>query len=304
MKVFLSWSGDRSKMVAEAFDIFLKKVIQAVKPWISTSTSKGARWDSEISNSLREAKAGIICLTNDNLVAPWLLFEAGAIAKTADPNVYTFLLDLEPQDVQPPLGSFQHTQFNKDDIYKLIKTINTAVAANGGNAVEDKALLELYDDTWPKFEEALNKAKECKTEIKTAKRSLEELVPEIQDIVRHIDRKAQDTTPFHLTSSIFPGLGSHNTLSPEQFHLAAKVTGDYLIANSDGTINIRSPSGPSEGLVSYALYNLRSSKQPLSNLQPTDVSGGTAASPIATSILIEPKAAQNANPMSQDDKKK
>lgn len=187
--MFLSWSGDRSRLVAEAFDTFLKKVIQAAKPWISTGMNKGAKWDEEISESLEESKAGIICLTSDNVTAPWLLFEAGAIAKATEPRVYTFLLDIKPTDVKPPLASFQHTLFEKTDVRKLVRTINKAVTETGGNAVDENALEELFDDTWTKLETALNVAKSTQAPTKPTKRSLEELVPEILETVRSIDRK-------------------------------------------------------------------------------------------------------------------
>lgn len=36
MKIFVSWSGKRSKAVAELMSDWLKCVIQASQPWIST----------------------------------------------------------------------------------------------------------------------------------------------------------------------------------------------------------------------------------------------------------------------------
>ena len=46
-----------------------------------TDIEKGARWENEISLRLAESDLGIICLTPDNLEEPWVLFEAGALAK-------------------------------------------------------------------------------------------------------------------------------------------------------------------------------------------------------------------------------
>jgi hypothetical protein len=49
MKIFVSWSGKRSKAVAELMSDWLKCVIQASQPWISTrDIDRGAIWFSGI----------------------------------------------------------------------------------------------------------------------------------------------------------------------------------------------------------------------------------------------------------------
>jgi hypothetical protein len=127
MKIFLGWSGTRSKETAEVLGDWLGQVIQAIDPWISLDILKGARWSEEIANKLEEAKVGIICLTKENLNENWILFEAGALSKTKDAHVCTFLLDLKPTDIKQPLALFQHTEFEKEDVRKLTHTINQAV---------------------------------------------------------------------------------------------------------------------------------------------------------------------------------
>ncbi len=54
MKVFLGWSGSRSKETAEALGDWLGQVIQAVDPWISSDILKGARWGEEIAVGLTQ----------------------------------------------------------------------------------------------------------------------------------------------------------------------------------------------------------------------------------------------------------
>jgi hypothetical protein len=77
MRVFISWSGETSKLLAEILRQWLPAVIQAVKPYYSPDDiTKGTRWSGEIAKILEESKIGLICLTGQNLDAPWIMFEA------------------------------------------------------------------------------------------------------------------------------------------------------------------------------------------------------------------------------------
>ncbi len=88
------------------------RIVQTLKPWVSTSDiEKGARWQSEISRKLEESQIGIICLTRENMVTAWLLFEAGALSKMQRASyVCTFLVDVERNEVREPLAQFQSTK--------------------------------------------------------------------------------------------------------------------------------------------------------------------------------------------------
>ena len=81
MKIFVSWSGTLSKKIAELIKKWLPCFIQAAEIFFSPEDiEKGENWDSKISKELSECKYGIICLTAENVTAPWINFEAGAIA--------------------------------------------------------------------------------------------------------------------------------------------------------------------------------------------------------------------------------
>src|SRR5258705_8007705 len=110
--VFISWSGPRSKHVAEGMFEWIRLVVQAAKPWMSAGMEKGTRSLNEITNRLSTIKVGIVCLTPENQDAPWILYEAGALSKQIDdkPRLCTFLLGgLTPPNVRLPLGMFQAT---------------------------------------------------------------------------------------------------------------------------------------------------------------------------------------------------
>src|SRR4051794_9844354 len=112
MKVFISWSGERSRAAARALAEWLELVTAGnIEPWMSDNDlEKGARWASGIGRALGETSAGISVLTPENLQSTWLHFEAGAVGKAFDEShVMTFLIGLSPAEVPQPLGQFQAT---------------------------------------------------------------------------------------------------------------------------------------------------------------------------------------------------
>jgi hypothetical protein len=147
-------------MVAEALSDWLQRVIQAVKPFYSPDIDKGAKWSNEIDDALEGTRFGIICLTPDNLKSEWIHYEAGALSKTKDASIWTFLLDLKPSDVKQPLGRFQHTLAEKTDVLKMLKSINAKLVEVGGDSLRDNLLEEIFEESWNKLEARLKKAKE------------------------------------------------------------------------------------------------------------------------------------------------
>jgi len=182
--VFIGWSGERSRLVAEFLRGWIPKVVQSARPWMSeTDIEKGSRGLDEITKALAEIRVGITCLTPENLQRPWISFEAGALSKTIGDRtrLCTYLIgDLAPQDVLPPLGMFQATRAVRDDTFKLVRTINVAVSSD---PVSDPNLEEIFDAMWPKLEQRLSTLPQPE-EIAPPKRSTDDMVAEILQIVR------------------------------------------------------------------------------------------------------------------------
>lgn len=215
MKVFLSWSGERSEQMAEFLKLWLKEVIQAVDPWVSSDIEKGIRWSPKISAELEESKIGIICLTRENLDENWILFEAGALSKTKDARVCTFLLDLKSADIKPPLGQFQHTQFEEEDVRKLIGTINEAVREADEAALDEKLLDKSFNRCWQELEKAFKKIKDQTPEAKKPSRPTDEMIQETLDLVRAMDNRQRQEQRERLEyASYSPKLGTY-TLDPD-----------------------------------------------------------------------------------------
>jgi len=189
MKVFLSWSGARSMAAAELLKWWTRSIIQAARPWISTEDlDRGSLWFSEINNSLSDTSIGIVCLTQENKDRPWILFEAGALAKgLSNSRVCTFLVDLTPSDIRDPLAQFNHTQAKEEDMRKLARTLNRQL---GENALEDSVLTGAFDAYWLQFQarwEALMKNTPDATHVE--KRPADDIMSEILDNVRGMNQR-------------------------------------------------------------------------------------------------------------------
>ena len=187
MEVFISWSGERSREIANGLRDWLPNVIQAVKPWMSAADiDKGTRWSSDIAVQLEEAKVGIICLTPENLEAQWILFEAGALSKTLEKTyVCPYLFQVEPTDVKGPLVQFQHTKAIKDDTRKLLHTINKALE---DEALDDTKLNKSFEIWWPELDKHLQNITDVQT--KREERSDREILEEILELVRESTRES------------------------------------------------------------------------------------------------------------------
>jgi hypothetical protein len=122
MRVFISWSGEPSRSIAQALRDWLPMVVQHVEPWMSEADiESGRRWNEEVADELEQADYGIICLTRSNLERPWLLFEAGALAKKFDTaRVVPLLINIRPTDVAMPLASFQGRPLTKEGMRRLV----------------------------------------------------------------------------------------------------------------------------------------------------------------------------------------
>ncbi len=188
VSVFISWSGELSRQYAELLSKWLPRVIQAVEPFFSPDDiGKGAFWFGEITKKLSESAIGIVCLTEENKNKPWILFEAGALNKGLSSNrVCPILVNLEPKDVDEPLSKFQLTKMLKDDMYKLLKTINAAL---GEDRLSDTILEEAFTDTWEKFHQSFLDLINTTTEKAQPKKTDGELIEAMLDVVRAIDRK-------------------------------------------------------------------------------------------------------------------
>lgn len=223
MKVFLSWSGERSHKVALVLRDWLPSVLQSIKPYVSSEDiDKGARWSTDIAKELEDSTFGILCVTKENLNAPWLTFEAGALSKTMDKSYVTpFLVDIKRSEVSGPILQFQSTIFEKNDLEKLVKDLNKACA---GEMLEEARVIRAFDIWYPELEKSLKLVIDGTEDSSSSeiKEDNDEVATDIVEEVLEISRINQK-----LIRSISEGdATSLSSLSKQMNELSEKV--DYV----------------------------------------------------------------------------
>lgn len=184
MRVFLGWSGETSHNVALALSDWLPKVIQAVRPFVSSEDiAKGARWSLTIAKELQESSFGIICVTKENSESAWINFEAGALSKEIETALVTpFLFNLRAAEIEGPLKQFQLVINDKLDILKLVKSINGRL---GESRLDDANLQATFEMWWPRLSDRLSGIQVGAGNIPNRQsRSTTEMVEELLELTR------------------------------------------------------------------------------------------------------------------------
>jgi len=187
MRIFTSWSGDRSKAAALGLRTLLEQVFpETVQVFVSDDISPGQAWAQRLGDELDQSEFGILCLTRENWQSPWLLFEAGALAKrfASSARVVPYLIDdLPPEADRSPLGQFQHVRSDRDGTYRLVECINSIRQ----NPRPSDKLREAFKPWWADFEQTLNTLP-VNTASRLATRSDREL---LEIILRRLDALAE-----------------------------------------------------------------------------------------------------------------
>jgi hypothetical protein len=189
-RIFLSFSGQQSKKIAEALHTWLPKVIQILEPWMSKSDiSAGSNWADELRQALEpnpfQPGFAVLCLTPENLAAPWILFEAGALSTGVDKDrgkVCPYLVGVGQTAISGPLAQFQCAEATKSGTMDLMAAINKAL---GQSALPAERLKESFDKWWPELEPQLGRTRKA-----------------IQSGISQRTLRAEETSPQNVAQSV------------------------------------------------------------------------------------------------------
>jgi TIR domain len=196
MKVFISWSGDLSRQLAEAIREWLPNVLQFVKPYFTPSDlEKGARWDNEISKELGQSSIGIFAMTEESLTSPWIMFEAGAISTVVEKARAVRLFSVSRRQTWWDLSQAFRQQHLTVEVRQLLTTINNAAPEEV--AVAEKTLDASFNKWWSDLEQAVQAISAAQPPTEP-QRSVEDLLEEAVSNTRAIFRELQAPRPLQV----------------------------------------------------------------------------------------------------------
>jgi len=176
VKVFISWSGPRSQLLADALREWIHDVVQSVECFSSTEDIRaGQRWNNEINSWLNDTDFGVLCVTQENVTSPWLNFEAGALAKKIndDARVVPVTLGFAPAALDDPLKQFNGVRADKPGILKLIDSI---VESSKATIDVSKA----FERWWPDLEAKIESIPDAEDQVEAP------ALPEVPDMFSDI----------------------------------------------------------------------------------------------------------------------
>jgi nucleoside 2-deoxyribosyltransferase len=155
MKTLISYSGTRSKIVAEALRLLLQRSIPKIEVLLpGTDIALRDSWRKSISSNLKTIDVAIIVVTQENIERAWVTYEVGYIT-AHQKRIVPFLFDVPTSRLSFPLASFLAVTSNKDSIFRLI----TQLALEAKLNVDTKNIEKSFDAAWREFENSLVEAR-------------------------------------------------------------------------------------------------------------------------------------------------
>ncbi|MGB3684947.1 MAG: toll/interleukin-1 receptor domain-containing protein [Ornithinimicrobium sp.] len=189
-KIFISWSGDLSRAVADGLVQLLNFSSDEFAPWMSDrDIESGVRGLDKIATELRETTVGICVVTDENQSAKWLNFEAGALSKQVGEDqtrVMPLLVDLSISELEPgPLTQFQGRELDKEGVKSIISSLARLTDAS------EQSVLDRFESAWSKFEDVYKDAisKHRHPSQNRPRRTDSDMLEEILALVRQQSRE-------------------------------------------------------------------------------------------------------------------
>jgi hypothetical protein len=147
----------------------------------------GTRWSEVIGSALNEMDYGLICVTRSNQAAPWLMFEAGALAKRLDTaHVVPLCIDLAPSDITSPLQIFQGRKLDKDGMQRIVRELHEM----SDNPMSLENVDQVFEALWARLDEAIKDATKPGVDLVKAPRTPDDMLAELVTRVRALQQES------------------------------------------------------------------------------------------------------------------
>ena len=225
MKAFISWSGKRSHALADALHDWIPLVLHYVEPWLSQADIEaGQRWAEQVAKELEASNFGVICVTQENVGSPWVLFEAGALAKSLQGSrVIPLLLDLEFRDITGPLAQFQAKKVDQAGLFEVVQSLNQIAP----HPVPEARVKQLFDALWPELEKKVASVPKVSAPAKHA-RPQPEILEELVASVRSLDSKFREVAEDGPRGFRYRSRRIHPMMFHELSHMLGEKPGDPI----------------------------------------------------------------------------
>ena len=206
IKIFISWSKDTSKALAQTTKDFLEDVFHGHIDFpISTGLPFAVNMDEKIHEDMMESQKCIVCITLENYKAPWLMYESGVIygknygKDKANMIVYPLLFDDIPDYtsyVDKPLNRFNPLKLYKGNMKETFEKLVKELCEEQN--INLKIALNILNSEWKAYSESIENRSipsECKNLVNQLQ-SREEFSPKIQKGEMHF-LCGYNTDPFY-----------------------------------------------------------------------------------------------------------
>lgn len=166
MKLFLSWSKDRSKKMAEALHSWMPVTLSAIDTWFSEDPSclpKGQNFPTNILNHAVDSDACLVIITKENIDSAWINFEAGLFFGMKKPVFALLCGDVDYKVLAQknfPLSAngMNYTSMTYEEIKNTFISINELMPINKRQKISnlERAVLVNYPHISKQYNEIFN----------------------------------------------------------------------------------------------------------------------------------------------------
>lgn len=159
-QIFISWSRSNSKAFAKYLKTIMEQEIfkdSGLTCFVSDlDIASGEDWWAKIKRELKGSQMGIVCITKENINAPWIYYEAGAMVARGY-RVIPLIIGCDPNHLKDtPLSGNQRRDFyDERQFVQMMLDINQELKliTADGNPVGDKQLKPVIKEAYDKLKE-------------------------------------------------------------------------------------------------------------------------------------------------------